>query len=145
MQTQLYSKQLDTILAGIAKDPERPFSTELYFEATLRRDRARRFRRQYTSSRSEPIRYLRLRQLQTAVERSRLTRTQLEVFSARLAGHNFPEIAARHGHSIQAAHQLFQIAVAKVRRAWKGSPFVDLATVYVAEMSRARPISPEAE
>ncbi|MFN8139583.1 MAG: hypothetical protein U0R49_07290 [Fimbriimonadales bacterium] len=145
MQNKLYSQQLDIILAGIEKDSNRPFSPENLFEAATRRGRTHRFARKFFDRPSDPVRYLRIRQLEHAIERSRLSPTQLQVFLARLQGHTFVAIAARHGRTPQASFQTYQVAAAKVRRAWVASPMLDLPLVYYAEMNRARPLRIETE
>ncbi|MER3414524.1 MAG: hypothetical protein C4341_09935 [Armatimonadota bacterium] len=137
MDDRELSIQAEHLLRQARRDPERPHYGEQWFRRKLRiaRYRDRRLAPELQPAESVP-RELLLRELDRHLMVAGLTPLQRAVLADHLLGRTWVEVAARNGHSKQAAQQAFRAAVRKIQSKRACDPYAGLSEVYRAEVSR---------
>ncbi|MEO7454549.1 MAG: hypothetical protein ABIV13_07280 [Fimbriimonadales bacterium] len=141
METHNYypENEADRILSAIVRD-DRPHyrSEDIARKAKTDRRLARRYAATSTP-RCEACTFLTKSAMRHVVRAADLTKRQIQVLRARLAGCGWLEIGCRFGHTRQAAQSIFKQAMRKVRQAYSADPYAGLDEVYRQEVSRHLP------
>lgn len=138
MHNRHLALESDALLRSTQRDRERPHYGDQWFRRKLRiaRARDRRLAAELLPKNDTIAREVLLSELRRSLAAAGLTPLQAAVMTDYLLGLSWVEVAARHGHSKQAAQQTFRAAVKKVRAKRACDPYAGLTEVYRAEVSR---------
>jgi hypothetical protein len=141
METHNYytEQEADRILSAIVRDDRPHYRSE---EISRKAKTDRRFARRFVEShvpKCEACTFLTKSAMRHVIRAARLTKRQLQVLRARLAGDGWLEIGCRFGHSRQGAENIFRQALRKVRRAYSADPYAGIEDVYRQEVNRHYP------
>lgn len=134
-----YETQADRMLSAIVRD-ERPHyrSDEMNRKAKTDRRFARRMGKTHLPK-CEACAFLTKSAMRHVIRAAGLTKKQLHVLRARLAGDGWLEIGTRFGYTRQAAQNIFRQALSKVRYAYRQDPYAGLEDIYRQEVNRHMP------
>jgi hypothetical protein len=131
--------EADRILSAIVRDDRPHYRSE---DMVRKAKTDRRLARRYAASRAlkcEACTFLTKSAMRHVIRAAGLTRKQLQVLRARLAGYGWLEIGHRFGHSRQGAESIFKQAMRKVRQAYSADPYAGIEEVYRQEVNRHLP------
>ncbi len=137
IRQQALQKIADSLLAGIARDPEAPHYRDATFAKKLDHSNRMAQTRLHPPPNEAGYRELLIAEWIDVLQIAQLTAHQEQVFLLRASGWTFESIGRKRGHSKQGAQNIFLQALKKISRARSVYRYTGLADVYRQEVSRA--------